>query len=184
MKKEIEVKILNIDLKKMRLKLKRLGATQVLKPTMMRELYFKSPLLKIKYSSFRLRAEGKKNFMTLKLKKNDRLFEIRDEFEIEVDNFNTTKEILQFAGFKIFRQREKKREEYLIGKIKIEIDQYPKMKPYIEIEASNKKDVEKFLEKINFPLNYTTKKTATEIISRAGLNPNNLIFSKKTRPSK
>lgn len=179
MKREVEVKILNIDPKKLRRSLKKLGATQVFKPTIFREIYWKSPLQKWIYSSFRLRSEGKRNFLTLKIKKDDKHFEIRDEFEIEVGDFSTTIKILELAGFKIFRQREKRREEYKIGNIKIEIDEYPLMKPYMEIEASNKKEAEGFLKELGFPLEYTTNRTATEIIRDSGLNPDQLFFKKK-----
>ena len=69
--KEIEVKILNINKSKMRKKLLKLGAKQTLKPTLFKELYFTDPQdknNKRKYSSFRLRLEGKKAKITLKQK--------------------------------------------------------------------------------------------------------------------
>lgn len=179
MKKEIELKILNIDRKKFIASLKKVGAKQILKPTLMCEVYLDSPAQERVYSSFRLRDEGKRIFLTLKLKKEDKKFQIRDEFEVEVSDFDTTKKILELAGFKIFRQREKLREEYRLGKIKIEIDEYPKMKPYTEIEAPSKDELERFLKKLEFPIKYTTNKTATEILKDAGLNPDNLLFEKK-----
>lgn len=180
MRKEIEVKILNIDRERLRATLKKLGARQVLKPTLMRELYLESPVKERVYSSFRLRAQGKNSFLTLKLKKGeDKKFEIRDELEVEVDDFNAMRKILRLAGFTIFRQREKIREEYQLGKIKVEIDEYPKMKPYMEIEAFSKKEIKDFLKKIGFPLEYTTSGTATEIIQNAGVNPDYLLFWKK-----
>lgn len=178
MKKEIEVKILNIDPRKLRIRLKKIGAKQLLKPTVFKELYFESPLKKNIYSSFRMRNEGKDNFLTLKLKKEDKRFEIRDEFQVKIDDFEIMKKIFSILNFKIFRQREKIREEYKLGGLKIEIDTYPKMKPYLEIEATNKKDILNFLRKINFPLKYTTNKTATELIRDAGLNPDKLLFEK------
>jgi len=178
MKKEIEVKILNIDKASIGKTLKKLGAIKILKPTLMRELYWESSAKKRLYSSFRLRSEGNDNFLTIKLKKEDNNFEIRDEFEVAVGDFGKTKKILELAGFKVFRQREKVREEYKLGKTKIEIDQYPNMNPYLEIEGSSKKEVEKFLKKLGFSLKYTTNRTATEVIRDAGLDPNFLFFKK------
>lgn len=176
MKREVEVKILNVDPVKLRKNLKKLGAIRVFSPTVFREIYWESPSEERAYSSFRLRSEGKRNFLTLKMKKDDQHFEIRDEFEVEVGDFSMTMRILELAGFKVFREREKRREEYQIGTIKIEIDEYPKMKPYMEIEASHKKDVLTLLKQLGFPLKYTTNRTATEIIQDAGLDPNNLLF--------
>jgi adenylate cyclase class 2 len=179
MKKEIEVKVLNIDPVKLRKNLKKMGAVQVFPPTLFREIYWESPAEERIYSSFRLRLEGKKSFLTLKIKKEDRHFEVRDEFEVEVGDFSMALKILELAGFKIFREREKRREEYRIGTIKVEIDEYPKMRPYMEIEASSKKDALTFLKQLGFPLKYTTNRTATEVIQDAGLDPNRLLFLKK-----
>jgi len=179
MKKEIEIKILNINPRKLRNTIKKLGGKQILRPTLLRELYFESPSGERVYSSFRLRSEGEKNFLTLKVKRNDKRFEIRDEYEVEVSDFAVTKSILELAGFKIFRQREKIRESYCVGTAHIEVDTYPGMRPYAEIESTNKKEIEKFIEKIGFPLEYATKKTATEVIRDADLNPDDLVFPKK-----
>jgi len=179
MKKEIEIKILNIDPEKLRINVKKLGGERIFKPILLRELYLESPSTKRVYSSFRLRSEGKRSFLTLKMKKEDRQFEIRDEYEVEVSDFGTTRRILELAGFKVFRQREKMRESYRVGAIRIEVDTYPEMNPYAEIESANKKDIKKFIEKMGFALEYATKKTATEIIRDAGLNPDNLVFPKK-----
>lgn len=179
MRREVEVKVLNVDQKKLRKNLKKMGAKRVFSPTLFQEIYWESPAEERVYSSFRLRSEGKKSFLTLKLKKEDREFEIRDEFEVEVADFQMIAKILQLAGLKIFRRREKLREEYLVGNIKVEIDEYPRMMPYMEIEATSKLAVRNFLEELGFPLRYSTKRTATEIIRDAGLNPDNLLFDKK-----
>lgn len=179
MKKEIEVKILNIDPKKLGNTIKKLGGKKILHPTILRELYFESPSKKRMYSSFRLRSEGKENLLTLKVRKEDKLFEMRNEYEIVVSSFDVTQKILELAGFKVFRQREKIRESYQLGTIRIEIDTYPGMKSYAEIEATNKNVIKQFIKKIGFSFQYTTKKTATEVIRSAGLNPDNLVFSKK-----
>lgn len=176
MKREVEVKVLNIDPVKLRRSLRKFGAVRVFPPTVFREIYWESPSEERKYSSFRLRSEGKKTFLTLKMKKEDQHFEIRDEFEVEVGSFSMTVKILELAGFKIFREREKRREEYRIGAIKIEIDEYPKMKPYMEIEACTKKDILALLKQLGFPLKHTTNRTATEIIRDAGLDPEHLVF--------
>ncbi|MCX6784523.1 MAG: CYTH domain-containing protein [Candidatus Komeilibacteria bacterium] len=179
MKKEVEIKILNIDKKKIKSLLKKSGAKQILKPNLMKEMYLESPAHERLYSAFRLRSEGKKNFLTLKLKKGTReskKFQVRDELEVEIGDFNTAKKIIQLAGFKIFRKREKIREKYKLNKSEIEIDEYPKMKPYLEIETSSAKEMSYLIKILGISLKYATNKTATEIIRGAGLNPDNLFF--------
>jgi adenylate cyclase class 2 len=183
MNKEIEIKITNIDRKKVAATIRKLGGRLVMRPTLMREVYWESPAAERLYSSFRLRSEGKESRLTLKLKKNDPNFLVRDEYETSVGDFEATAKILELAGFRIFRQREKMREEYRVGKVKIEIDEYPMMKPYLEIEANTKKDAESFLKKLGFTLDMASSETATEIIKRAELDPDNLLFKKNKTPS-
>lgn len=176
MKKEVEIKILNIDPKKLKNKIIKLGGKQILKLTLFREFYLDSPIKNRKYSSFRIRSEGKKCFLTIKTKKDDNKFEIRNEHEVSVSNEKIIQDILSIAGFKIFRKREKKRESFLLNDIKIEIDTYPQMNPYVEIEGKNKKEIMQIIKKLDFSFKYANKKTATEIIKDAGLNPDNLVF--------
>lgn len=181
MKKEIEVKIVNIDVKKLLGTLRKLGFTRILKPTLLHELYFSSTNVRRNYSSFRLRSEGERSFLTIKTKQKDKRYKIRNEYEVEVGDFTTTKKLLEILGFETFREREKIRESYRRGSVRIEIDTYPMMQPYIEIEASQKKDVAQFLKEMNFDLNYASKKSATEIIFDAGFNPDHHLFSKKEK---
>jgi adenylate cyclase class 2 len=182
MNKEIEIKILNVDRKKVTALLRKLGGRQVMRPTLMREVYWESPAPERRYSSFRLRSEGKETRLTLKLKKDDRDFLVRDEYETAVGDFGAAWQILELVGFKVFRQREKIREEYRVGRVKVEIDEYPRMRPYLEIEAHSKKDAESLLKKLGFSLDLASSETATEIIKRAGLNPDSLLFQKKNTP--
>lgn len=178
MKKEIEVKILNIDKRKMRKILREIGAKQMLKPTLFKEYYFKSHIGNEAFSSFRLRSEGKRCFMTIKTKEKDNQFNIHNEYEVEVGSLDSAKKILEIAGFLAFRQREKYREEYKFGSVKVEIDEYPGVSPYVEIEAGTKKEAEQFIRKIGFMPKHTTNKTATEVIIDSGLSPDNLFFGK------
>ncbi len=175
-KKEIEVKILNIDRKKIRSKLKELGARVIHRAVILNEVYFDLPGKKHQFSSFRLRSRGKRAFLTIKFKKLDDHFNIADEYETEVSGFALMKNMLQLAGFTIFRERQKIREEYVCGRVKVEIDEYPGMKPYLEIEATNKKNIETFLKRLGYSLSDTTNETATAVIKRAGLSPNRLFF--------
>jgi adenylate cyclase class IV len=80
MHKEIEVKILNIDRKDIRRKLKGLGAELVHKPVLLREVYFDSPARNHKFSSFRLRSGGGKTFLTIKFRTSDKKFNVADEY--------------------------------------------------------------------------------------------------------
>lgn len=174
---EIEVKILDVNVSKIKKTLRKIGAKQILKPTLFQEWYFRIPGITKKekeFYSFRLRSEGKKNILTIKIKKKDASYLVSKETEIEVSSAENTKTLLAVLRFKVFRQRKKIREIYKIDNVKIMIDQYPGIKPYIEIESTRKKDVSDFVRKLGYSFKDTTSKTATEIIREAGLNPDNL----------
>ncbi len=183
--KEIELKILNINVPAIRRKLKRLGLKQAMKPTLFHELLFTSASSKGKegrFSLFRLRKEGKKSFLAIKVrgKKNVR-FDVKRETEVLVSDFISTRRIIETVGFKVTRERQKIREEYVGRGIKIEIDKYPKLEPYVEIEGRNTKMVLNFLSAFGYSLKNTTSKTATEILKEAGIDDRKLVFRRKGR---
>ena len=121
--KEVEVKILDIDLKKVERTIKSLGGVLVHGNSLYRELYFKTGANNAKFSSMRLRSEGAKVFWTMKFKKGkDKKFLTREELQVEVSDFDLTSKMIQEMGFEPFGMREKYRKEYKIGRTKIELD--------------------------------------------------------------
>lgn len=174
--KEIELKILDVDINNLEKKLKDCGAKLILKPTVFREYYFEIPGLTTEereFYSFRLRAEGDVNVLTAKHKEEDDQFNINKEVEINVSSIEDTKELLSILRFKIFRQREKIREIYKIDNIKVMIDKYNGICPYAEIESTSKESVESFVKILGYSLKDTTNKTATTLLKESGLDPNN-----------
>lgn len=175
---EVEVKILNIDTDKIIQELLERGA-EVLQPrTLFKEAYFDTLHKKESISTLRLRDEGGKVYLTVKTLpgKLSNSFLKRVEHEAEVSSYEKIREILEILGFKEFRSRQKYRQSFKINNCKVEIDEYPKMKPYLEIEAKNETDLRNFMKTFNIPFAISTNMTATQIIEKAGLNPNNLVF--------
>jgi len=181
--KELELKILNINKRKIKEKLNKLQAKLILKQTLFQEWYFEIPGLtqeEREFYSLRLRTEGKKSFLTAKnqskIQKEDRRYHINKEIEIEILNVQNLKKLLNLLRFNIFRQREKTREIYQLGRVKLAIDQYPKIAPYMEIEGPSKKNIIEIVKKLGYSPKDTTNKTATILIKEAGINPNSLFF--------
>lgn len=178
--REVEVKILDINIRKVERKIKNLGGILVHKNILYKELYFEKPEKDVKFSSTRIRTEGSKVYWTMKFKKgNNTRFLTREELEIQVSDFETALRMMKEIGLRPLGLREKYRKKYKVGNISIELDQYPKIPPYMEIEGKNQKNVEAFLHKLGFDLKYTVRNSATEIIKQYGVNPNNLVFKKK-----
>jgi adenylate cyclase class 2 len=124
----------------------------------------------------RVRDEGDK--ITLAFKQ--RLYDTNDaldhddsgmiEEEVEVSNFETTCTILRHIGLidKFFI--ENRRIEYKLDGVRVDIDYWPLIPPYLEIEGENWEDVNATIEKLG--LNPADKKiySATQVYAHYGIN--------------
>lgn len=72
------------------------------------------------------------------------------ELEIEVSDYEKTAEILEELGYDAKAIQENKRIRYLYGDIEIDIDTWPLIPTYVEIEGRNVESVEQFLKKIDY----------------------------------
>lgn len=64
------------------------------------------------------------------------------ETEIEVSSFEETNELLEKLGFSYRSYQEKVREKYILDEHEIDIDIWPKLSPYVEIEGKDENDIE------------------------------------------
>jgi len=101
----------------------------------------------------RLRQNGEKVELTVKYIYNvNPEYDINDvkEIEINVSSFEITNKLLEEMGY--FRKKlvEKKRISYKYNNVNIEIDQWPLVSPYIEIEGENTADIYTVVEKLGF----------------------------------
>ncbi len=138
---EIEVKFLNINPEKIEEKLKDIGAQKVF-DNLYRRRVFDYPDLRLDKAGswIRLRDEGNKITLAFKQrigigadeKTHDKSME---EIEVEVNDFDKTAEILLRAGFIQKHYVENRRIRYQLNDIEFDIDFYPLIEPYLEIEA-------------------------------------------------
>lgn len=138
---EIEVKFLNIDPEKIQKKLLEVGATKI-GEFFQKWKAFDYPDWQGEW--IRLRDEGDGR-ITLSYKKRlgmkDRDASSNDagmeEIEIHVDNFEKTSLFLEKAGLVYKHYAEKKRIRWEKDRIEFDIDIYPELEPYLEIEAES-----------------------------------------------
>ena len=147
---EIEVKFLNIDSKSVQNKLEQIGATKV-GEYFQRWKSFDYPDWRLdkKGAWLRLRDEGDgKVTLTYKQRlgiadhngvSNDKGME---EVEINVDDFEKTAMMLLKLGFIEKHYAEKKRISWKKESTKFEVDTYPELEPYLEIEAVTWEDID------------------------------------------
>ncbi len=138
---EIEVKFLNIDSDLIENRLKESGAKKVFERFYKRKVFDYPDLRLDKAGAFiRLRDEGDKIMLAFKqrigmaanAKSNDKGME---EIEVEVNDFEKTAKLLLKAGFIEKHYVENRRIRYQLDDIEFDIDFWPQIEPYLEIEA-------------------------------------------------
>ena len=135
---EYEIRVIEIDVKRVINKLVELGATKVGEFHQKRYVYDLKPIQNGKW--IRLRTNGENTTLTYKdIAKNT--IDGTKEVEIEVDDFNTTNEFLNRIGFEARSYQENTRIQYKIGNVEIDIDSWPMIPTYLEIEGDDEDSV-------------------------------------------
>ena len=160
MKIEYELKILDIDIQSVQQKLKNVWAIYIEEKQMKRYVYdFLPPKQK---SRIRLRSEGKNTTLTIK-EIHDSSIEWTKELEINVSDFERTHQLLQKLWYNEKLYQENNRISYILDWVQIEIDHWPHINPYLEIEWSSREEVEKTVQKLWYTIEETTTKTTKDI---------------------
>lgn len=153
--KEIEVKILGVNVAQLKRRFKKLRAKKIFSGTL-EATYFDLPgkILSKKKQILRLRKTEDKNILTFKKPLPGGKTKAAEETEFEVDNFLACQQVLQELGYKPFFSYTKKRDSYQVGNVHLEIDQYAgkfkKIPPFLEIEAHSEKELFAVLKKLGF----------------------------------
>lgn len=146
MQNEIEIRVLEVDKSEMIDKLEKLGAEKV-RGVKMKRINYDAPA---KGGFLRLRDEGTKVTLTYKERRYRDNIEHTQELEIEVSDFDKTKELLAKMGIESKGDyQEQKRIEYRLGDISFCIDTWPHIPTYMEIEAPTREEVDGMLAKLN-----------------------------------
>ena len=117
-----------------------------------------------------------KTTLTIKhVLKNDKSnIQQMQETQIEVSSFEETNELLEKLGFSYRSYQEKKREKYIIKEHEIDIDTWPGLSPFMEIEGKNREDIENILNMLGYSFKDTISCTVDEIYQKIGIDINNM----------
>ncbi len=154
MQTEIEAKFLNVNHDAVREKLKMLGARleQPMRLMRRKNFDFEDRRLEAVGGWVRVRDEGDKT--TLAYKQLDhRGVDGTKEVSVTVSDFDETCSLLEQIGLKQQSYQETKRESWTIDSVQIELDEWPWLKPFIEVEAPNEKELREVAEKLGFDMN-------------------------------
>lgn len=137
MNKEIEVRFLNINKKDLVSKLNKLGAQDKGENILSEVIFYDPKLSWLKERRFiRLRTIGDKTTLTYKENKNQTV-DSAHEIEFGVEDPVKVTELFEKVGLVAYRHQEKKRHSFLLNDTVIDIDTWPKIPPYVEIEGKS-----------------------------------------------
>lgn len=134
MKREIEVKArIEEDLSN---KILEMGG-KFLSEKHQEDVYFEHPCKSFLESdeALRLRVENNRSVLTFKGKREGEELKIREELEIEINDFKTLIDILEKLGFKRAYVIRKKRKEFLLNKSIICLDDVEGLGSFVELEG-------------------------------------------------
>ena len=96
------------------------------------------------------------------------------ETEILVNSLEETNELLENLGFSYRSYQEKKRIKYILNEHEIDIDTWPKLPTYFDVEGKNKKDLENLLNLLGYSFEEAVSCTVDEIYQTIGMDINNM----------
>lgn len=136
---EYECRILNIDLDDILSKLESLGAEDKGERLQQRYIYDFDPVDPDTW--IRLRTNGEKTTLAIKsLKRTDEFGNTMEE-EVTVGDIETTNRILERLGYHHRNYQENRRHSFKLGNVSIDIDSWPLIPTYVEVEGSSEKEV-------------------------------------------
>ncbi len=167
--REIEVKILGIDIDKVVEKLKNIGAKKE-GEYLYRRIVFAKPDHKTPFKEWvRLRTDGRRTTLTYK-----KITDHVEEIETGVGDFETTRKLLKKFGLIEKLYQENRRIRYTFEGIEFDIDFWPKLEPYMEVEAESQDELERGVRLAGFSMKDTVLKTNQELYAEKGIDLNKI----------
>jgi len=172
--KEIETRIIDIDVQEMRKKLLDINAVKVKQENQINNIYDFSDkrLLNNKgYARIRTVRDELTNstihYITTKKLISQEKYKVMDEHESEIKDEAAARGIFEALGLVLIQSIKKYRESYRYKNTLIEIDINEKAFcpfPYIEIESENESEILEVVKLLGYNLEDTTSKTIYEIL--------------------
>jgi adenylate cyclase, class 2 len=132
---EIEARFLDIDKQKLIERLVSLGAKNQ-KEIILKEIIFydKANTWSDEGRFVRLRSSGDQTLLTYKQNKAQTIDSAR-EVEFNVPDVDLATQFLESIGLASFRHQEKKRHTFILNDVTVDIDTWPKVPTYVELEG-------------------------------------------------
>lgn len=164
---EHEAKILNVDPTDIVRRILDKGGHRVAKRSMRRHVYDINPGDASKW--IRLRDTGSEVTLTVKEIVHDGI-DGTHETEVVVSDFEATNALLETLGYHSKAYQENERVSFLLDGAQVEIDTWPLIPPYVEIEAAAKEDVIRVAELLGYTETDLTGENTTKVYARYGID--------------
>ena len=170
MQREIEVKVIDIDIDKMEEKLIEHGAKKVNHELQKNYTFvpkggeFSNGYLRIRETNED--GEQKSIELTFKEVKSDSEFRVNNEYTVNIDSVSVMIKILDQLGIKLQYEGKKERTSYSYKGQRFDLDIWDKNTyphPYMEIEFSNKSKMDEILEDLDIDKSNVTTDSITEL---------------------
>lgn len=163
---EYEAKVLAIDPDLVVGKIKRSGGIHVADRLMRRYVYDVVPGDGSRW--IRLRDSGRESTLCVKQIIADTIGGVR-EVEVNVSDFEATKVLLEMLGFTPKAYQENRRSSWRLDGVRLEIDFWPLIPPYLEIEGDSVAQVHETAERLGFRIDELTAENTTAVFGRYGI---------------
>jgi len=168
---EHEAKILDIDPAATEELILRRGGQKLGRKFMRRYVYDITPGDESKW--IRLRDTGEETTLTVKEITSDAI-DGTHEIEVGVDDFEQTNTLLKFLGFQPKSYQETKRSSYVLDGAQVEVDRWPRIPPYLEIEADSKAEVVRVADLLGYQDTELTGENTIKVYARYGIDLNTI----------
>jgi adenylate cyclase class 2 len=169
---EHEAKVLDIDLEEAQAVILSSGGCQVSEPKLMRRyVYDITPGDMSKW--IRLRDTGNETTLCVKEIRSDAI-DGTHEVETTVGDFAATNELLGLLGFTPKSYQENRRTSFVLDGVRLELDEWPMIPPYLEIEGDTPAEVLGAAKILGFTEEQLTSENTMKVYARYGIELSNI----------
>jgi adenylate cyclase class 2 len=165
---EYEGKVLDIDSERVKARILSAGGRQIAGPQLMRRyVYDIVPGDMTKW--IRLRDTGTETTLCVKEIRSDSI-DGTLEVETAVGDFTATNDMLRMLGFTPKSYQENRRTSFVLDDVQLELDEWPQIPPYMEIEGRTKEDVLRVAALLGYDEEQLTGENTMKVYARYGID--------------
>jgi adenylate cyclase class 2 len=164
---EFEAKVLDVDPEELADRIRRVGGRQVGERLMRRYVYDIAPGDESRW--IRLRDDGTAVTLTVKEIAHDGI-DGTTETEVVVSDFEVTNDLLGRIGFVAKSYQENRRASFELGGAELEIDWWPLIPPYLEIEGESREQVIQVGQQLGISADELTGENTVKVYARYGID--------------